>query len=599
MTEITSPHSFSIDTPQQINEENQYIPGLRELTRNMPKYSNNPKKKTKRTIAKFFSDMSRFGMSYDDDVIANMRALPGDKTLISKQDQFLNQDLFQAGNSAWKVKQNADKGFFDKDLPTRREALRRLAVQPELEDILDTMTNESIVYDSDYTYFCDPFIEMQELQDLKKSIQKKIETSMSKHFRSFYKMLAWKTRGWDDFKRFLIEGVLAWEIVWDSLEKPKNIIGLVPIDPATLTKKFDNNKWYWVQFKGMQGRERILLDAQVIYITYQETNSISRQSYLERLIRPYNIYRIVEQAQLIWTVTNSSFKMKFTIPVRGMTKSAGKQTLSTAKNEYKENIDWNIDTGELQVNGSTNLPFQRDFWFPESDSGSPQMDVLGGDGPDLNDNDQLKYFKNQLYKISKIPLNRFDQESGETWFGTDATSVARTEIDFARFVTRLRNTFAQIMIKPLQLQLACDFPELRNQKEILEAVSLRFNSYNVFEELLEISLLQSRMEFIQSAKDSLVDMDTEGNEIKFWSSKFLVERFLKLSKADLDRNAKLKKEEIEDLNLAGDPNNGYDDTNEQLDSIIANLTEQDQRYIEAKLRKKRILKNKENNKEES
>ena len=110
-------------------------------------------------------------------------------------------------------------------------------------------------------------------------------------------MLNGKYRAGDDFKRWLIEGNLAWEIVWDSLEKPKKIIGLVPIDAATLTKKFDNNKWYWVQFKGMNGKERTLLDSQVIYISYQETNAISRQSYLARLIRPFKLNRIINQAQ--------------------------------------------------------------------------------------------------------------------------------------------------------------------------------------------------------------------------------------------------------------------------------------------------------------
>ena len=49
---------------------------------------------------------------------------------------------------------------------------------------------------------------------------------MNKIYRSLYKMLNWKYRAWDDFKRFLVEGILAWEIVYDSLEKPTKIIGL-------------------------------------------------------------------------------------------------------------------------------------------------------------------------------------------------------------------------------------------------------------------------------------------------------------------------------------------------------------------------------------
>lgn len=516
------------------------------------------KRKKKNIISRFFSNMSRFGMNYDDDVINNMRAIPADKSLLPKDIFLVNQDLFTQGN--WKVKSNKDKNFFEKDLADKREALRKLAVQPELEDILDTFTNEAIVYDSDNTYFAEPFIEPLELQDMKASFRKKIEKSMNSYFRKFYKMFHWKTRAWDDFKRFLIEGILSWEIVWDSLEEPKKIIGFVPVDPATLTRSIENNKYYWIQFKGVNGRERKLLDSQIIYISFQETNAIERISYLERLVRPFNIYRIIEQAQIIWTITNSSYKMKFTIPVRGMGRALGKQTLANEMNRYRENINFEIETGELRINGQSNLPFSKEYWFPEGDSGSPSVETLGGDGPDLNDNDQLKYFKNQLYKMSKIPLSRFDQESNETFFGTDTTSVARSEINFSRYVTRLRNVFSMIMIKPLQLQLALDFKELEQNTQILDAIQLQFKSYNLFEEMLEMELMQKRSDFIQNMKDSLVDIDKDGNEIKFFSSKYLVQKYLKLSTQDLENNDKLKREEAEEQGLAGAGNDSDNDS---------------------------------------
>ena len=536
---------FNLENPRN-------IPGFKETTNFKPSYSMNSKQEKKKgTIAKFFSNMARMGMTYEDDVIKNMRAIPADKNLIPKQDQFVNQDLFTQLSSQWKVKSNQDKSFFEKDFPQKREALRKLALQPELEDILDTMTNEAIVYDSDLTYFAEPFIEVQELHVIKKEYRTKIENIMNDHYRRFYKMLDWKYKAWDQFKRFLVEGILSWEIVYDRLDKPTQIVGLVPIDPATLTKKFENGKWYWIQYKGMQGKERKLLDSQVIYIAYQETDCISRVSYLERVIRPFNIYRIIEQAQLIWTITNASYKMKFTIPVKGMNKTTGMQTLSSAMNRYKEDIKFIGDTGELTINGQVNMPFNKEYWFPENDAGSPSIETLGGDGPELNDNDQLKFFKNQLYKISKIPLSRFDQESSETWFGADASSTARTEIDFARFVNRLRNQFAQIIIKPLQLQLALSVPELQENRQFLEAVSLQYKSYNLFEEMMELDLMQKRVEHIQTMKDSMVDMDAEGNEIKFFSSEFLVKKYLKLSDADLKLNEKLKQEEIDKLNLAG------------------------------------------------
>ena len=164
-------------------------------------------------------------------------------------------------------------------------------------------------------------------------------------------------------------------------------------------------------------------------------------------------------------------------------------------------------------------------------------------------------------------MNRFDQESGETWFGADATSVARTEIDFARFVNRLRNQFAQIILKPLKLQLALSIPELQDNRSFLEAVSLQYKSYNLFEEMMEMELMQKRVEFIQNMKESMVDMDVEGNEIKYFSSKFLVQKYLKYSSEDIKLNKKLKEQEIEELNLAGGENSDPDTLGSMGESI--------------------------------
>ena len=556
MTEITPQNTYNLF----INEDNQGQgfgkPNLRSSvdTSKITNFSrknyfgkiaaNKEKKKKKSLISSFFSDWSRLGLDYEDEVIANMRAIPADKNLLPDTDQVKNLDLFSQLNTF--IKSNAEKNFYDKDFDQKREALRNLSLQPELEDILDVCTNEAILYDAEYTYFCDPIIDEQELGDLNENIRKKLLEDMAADFRVLYKMLNWKTKGWDNFKQFLIDGILSWEIVWDSLEKPTKIIGIIQLDPATLTKKFDNGKWYWIQYKGIEGRERKLLDSQIIYISYQENNGASaRISYLERLVRPFNIYRIVEQAQLIWTITNASYKMMFTIPIKGMSSALGKQSINSAMNRYREDIKFSIDSGELSINGRPNMPFNKEYWMPESDAGTPQIETLGGDGPDLSDSDQLRYFKNQLYKISKVPLNRFDQESGDTWFGTDATSVYRTEIDFGRFITRLRNTFSQIILKPLMLSLACKYKDI--DQILLHSLSLKYNSYNLFEEMLEMELLAKRTEHIQSMKDSLVDMDANGNEVKYFSSKFLVRKYLKMSEADMKLNEKYKKEEVEEL----------------------------------------------------
>lgn len=493
--------------------------------------------------SKILIKLSHYGMNYSDDVYKNMVAYPADKALQPKDDVALQQVLMGSSVNNWKVKPEEDKSFSEKTLEQKRDVLRKMAMQPELEDILDIMANESIVYDDDESYICTPFLDTGLIQDLNEKSAEEIRNAMDIAFYKIYLLLEWKKFAWDEYKRYLIDGVLAYEIVYDNLETPKAITGIVDIDPNTLTKKIKDGTTYWVQFEGKLGFERILLDSQVIYIKYEDSGVSTRQSYLERLIRPFNIYRIVEQAQVIWTVTQSSFKTLFTIPVGSQNKTKGMQTLAQSMNRYKEDISFNTETGELKVNGKMNMPFNKEYWFPENENGRPQLETLVDNGPMLNDSDQIRYFESKLWKMSKIPANRFDKEAQSTWFGSDPTQQLREEIDFSRFVTRLRNTFAEILLKPLRIQLSLSVPDIKNDKRILDSVTLRWNSYNLFEEMMNIDIMTKRVEFIGTMKDSLAITDAEGNEESFFSLKFLIMKYLKMSDADIELNEKYKLEE--------------------------------------------------------
>lgn len=519
--------------------------------------SSEPKKPS--TISKILKTLSHYGMNYSDKVYQNMIAIPADKALQPK-DPLLQQSLYGSTGflDNWKIKPEEEKPFNEKTLDQKREILRKLANQPELEDILDIMSNECIVYDDNESYICTPFLDTALIQELNEKSAEEINSSIESSFYKLYMLLNWKRDAWNIFKRYLIEGVLAYEITYDSLESPKSITGIVAIDPATITKTIEDGITYWVQFKDVVGRERKLLDSQIIYIKYEDSGVSQRQSYLERLIRAFNIYRIVEQAQVIWTVTQASFKTVFTIPVGGMNKARGMQTLREAMQRYKEDIAFNTETGELMVNGKMNLPFNKEYWMPENEQGTPQVETLIDQGPMLNDSDQLKYFKDNLYFMSKIPTSRFDKEQQATWFGSDPTQQLREEINFGRFVSRIRNSFAEMILKPLRIQLTLSIPDIKNDKRILDAVSLRWNSYNQFEEMANIEIMNKRVEFIGTMKDSLVITNEEGEEEPYFSPKFLIIKYLKMSEADLELNEKYKEEER--LAKLKQNDNGEDET---------------------------------------
>lgn len=491
-------------------------------------------------VSEILHKLSHYGMAYSKDVYMNMHAIPANTDLIPGE---LNNIVNIYGNAfkdGYHVKGEEDKPYAEKTMDQKRAVLRKMAQQPEIEDILDIMSNECIVYDSENTYICQPYIDTAVVQMLNEENAEKLRNSMDVNFTKLYMLLNWKTKAWDIFKRYLIDGTLAYEITYDNIEDPHFITGIVALNPATLTKAYEDGEIVWYQFKGIQNRERRLLDAQVIYIKYEDSGVVERTSYVERLIRPFNIYRIIEQAQIIWTVTQSSFKTMFTIPVGGMNKAKGTQTLMMAMNRYKEDISFNGETGELQVNGKMNLPFNKEYFMPENEHGTPQIETLTDQGPMLNDSEQLRWFLSKLYKMSKIPENRFDKEAQTTWFGSDATQQLRDEINFSRFTERIRNAFAELMLKPLRISIALSIPDIKNDKRLLDAVSLRFNSYNQFEEMAGIEVDSKRIEFISNMSQSLVETDAEGNEVPFFSMKFLIMKYLKMSDADLELNEKYK-----------------------------------------------------------
>lgn len=496
-------------------------------------------------FSKLLTTLSRYGMTYTDQVLKNMQAVPADRNLQNKEDIGYHQSLYQGWDNSWTPKKEEDKSYSEKALIEKVRVLRKMATQPELEDILDILANECIVYDNDESYIATPFMDTALIQELNEKSAEEIRRCVDTSFYKLYMLLDFKRNAWSLFKRWLIDGVLAFEIVYDDLEHPKSIIGIIPIDPTIITRKVDQDGTEkWIMFKDMVGLERTLLSSQIIYIKYSERDDgVDRQSYLERLIRPFNIYRIIEQAQIIWTTTQASFKMMFTIPVAGMNKARGLQTLQSAMNRYKEEITFNSETGELLTNGKVNQIFNKEYWMPENENGKPEIETLVDNGPQLNDSDQLTYHLNKLYKISKIPLGRFDKDAQATWFGSDPTAVLRDEINFGRFVNRLRATWSEIILKPLRIQVSLSIPDIKNDKRILDAISLRFNTYNQFTEMMEIEIDTKRVEFIQTMHDSLTTQDAEGNDVSFFSQKFLVLKYLKMSEADLELNEKYLLEE--------------------------------------------------------
>ena len=495
--------------------------------------------------------LSRFGMNYKDDVIRSVRSMdlsldnknlqtnPNNGQIGSVYDENI-QVLFARMSS---TDPSLGKGFFnlsEENYQKKKEQLRKFALQDEIEEILDIICDESIVFDGS-----NKFADVK----LNYKVDQQILNEFTEEYNKLYNYFGFydTVQATDYFRKWLIDGFLAFEIVYNS--EQTEIIGFVELDPALLTPGIDpetNEKiWFVNQQMGIGGQvtyDRVLYDSQIIYLSYAKADAVSRISYVERLIRSFNILRTMEATRIIWAVTNASYKTQYIIPVSSVQSPRDRQTLAQAMANYKELVDFDWDSGEIKTNGRPMLQFYKDIFMASEGGETPQIQNLGGDGPEISDTETLKYFRDKLRQASKIPFTRFEKEQGEGTYTMSAEGIAREEIRFSKFISRLRSIFQEILIKPLYLQMCLKHKEIMSDINYRVNLGLEYNKDSVFEQNKEIELLQKQSDFISSIMSSMVEQDEEGNEIPYFDFDFIVRKFFNMSDEDLKLNQRFKDE---------------------------------------------------------
>ena len=292
--------------------------------------------------------------------------------------------------------------------------------------------------------------------------------------------------------------------------------------------------------------KRVLLDSQIIYISYAKGNFTGRISYAERLVRSFNLLRIMENSRVIWNIMNSSFRMKMVVPIGTKSPQKAKESLAEMMAIYKEDINLNYDSGELSVNGKPAMQFYKNYLFPSKNGEQPEIETIGGEGPDLSDTGPLKYFEDKLKLDSKIPYSRFDNSADGGDFGLSADGMTREEIRFNKFIVRLRSIFQEILIKPVFIQMGLNNPELAEDELFKSAIALKFISDNLFEEMKEMEVMSKRSDFVTSMMgitDKQPDSSGMLQDVPYFDPKFLIEKYLGLTSTDMARNAAYKEEQ--------------------------------------------------------
>jgi len=498
------------------------------------------------------SDLSRVGMKYEDLLIKNSQSIGfiesqlmqarGNVLAGGQQDSLARATMaISDTTSALRTKAIA---FFQLDYATKRERLRDLASNGEIEFVIESITDDVIVFDEDnrFAYPNDLVGEMLykgKNKEQRLKYQEKVIEKYNENFERIYN--AWGFNegisAWQYFYQWLIEGHLAFEILYDDLQNPREIIGFKEIDPSTLypqIKKDAAGKIFleWAQKVAGESKVRTLTDSQVLYLSYSNHFRTKRISFVERMVRSFNLMRVIEHSKVIWHTMNAPIRLTTKVPIGSKSLNKAKEDVREFANQLKEDIFFDTNTGEIQVDGRPNLLFYKNYILPVNDQNQAiEIAPLEYAGPNMSGSELLNYFKEKLKMDSKIPYSRWDSANGAGQYTMNAEGIRREEIRYNKFITRLRSAFKELLTKPLYLQMCLDFKDLKDDYRFKNAVGINWHDDNVFEEIKQQDLLNKRLATLNALKGVV---DDEGKP--YFSTEYLVKEYLRMSDEDLQKN---------------------------------------------------------------
>jgi len=396
---------------------------------------------------------------------------------------------------------------------------REMALHPEVDKAIEDVVNEAIVTD---LYDSPVEVELSNL-NASEGIKKKIR----EEFRYLKETMDFDKKSHEIFRNWYIDGRLYYLKVIDQKNPQEGIQDLRYIDPMKIkyirqertpknfdltrlqpnneegefpNPKFDEYYLYTAKpnypsgmiAKAGKGAVKISKDS----ITYCTSGLVDRNknrvlSYLQKAIKALNQLRMIEDSLVIYRLSRAPERRIFYIDVGNLPKIKAEQYLKEVMNRYRNKLVYNAQTGEIRDDRKF-MSMMEDFWLPRREGGrGTEITTLPG-GQNLGELTDVDYFQKKLYRALGVPESRIGADSG---FNLGRSSeILRDELQFSKFVGRLRKRFANMFNDMLRTQLILKnivTPEDWEQME--DHIQYDFLYDNQFAELKESELLQNRL----------------------------------------------------------------------------------------------------------
>ena len=427
---------------------------------------------------------------------------------------------------------------------------REISKYQEVDSAIEDIVNEALVTDQeDY-----PINLKLDLLQIPANVKKKI----NEEFINVLNLLDFNERGHDLFRQWYVDGRLYLHVLFEKENTKNGIAEIRVIDPRKIKKIKHINKargergieivtsieeYYIYNEKGITENNvtgvKMSLDSVVMCGSgYIDGNTGMMLGMLDKAVKPANQLRMIEDAVVIYRITRSTERRVFYIDVGNLPKAKAEQYVTDMMNKFKNKLVYDAHTGEI-ADSKRNLSMMEDFWMPRREGGKgTEITTLQG-AQNLNQLDDIEYFKRKLMQALNVPMSRTKEDTGFS-LGQSQT-ITRDEIKFSKFVGKLRLKFGSVFTDLLKIQLVSKgIIGLQDWDGIKIKIRYDYITDNHFAELKKIEILQSKMGTLQ-----LVDQYSG----KYFSKEWIQRNILMMDDEEIDAIAK----QIEEEGIAANP----------------------------------------------
>ena len=202
---------------------------------------------------------------------------------------------------------------------------------------------------------------------------------------------------------------------------------------------------------------------------------------------------------MIYILSRAPERRIFYVDVGSLPKTKAEQYVRELMNRYRNKLVYDATTGDIRDDRKY-MSMMEDFWFPRREGGKgTQVDTLQG-GQNLGEMDDVLYFEKKLYRALSVPLSRIESDTGFNM--GRASEIDRDELNFQKFIHRLRNKFNVLFLNALRVQLI--LKGVITEEEWYSIVQdLRFDyvSDSFFTESKDYEIIESRLRVLRDMND--------------------------------------------------------------------------------------------------